>query len=81
MTHKAALAIMAFSIIAATGALSGCSTTPEAQHEMACVGGTLGGMVLGGAIGNRFGGGSGQAILTGAGAYAGGVTAATQLNC
>ena len=58
-------------------ALSACApaATPyqqaQREHEVACLGGTLGGALLGGAIGNQFGGGSGQDILTAGGAGAG----------
>ncbi|WP_246139561.1 hypothetical protein [Falsiphaeobacter marinintestinus] len=58
-----------------------CTATPEAQHEVACVGGTLAGAVIGAAIGNQFGGGRGNTIMTAAGAGTGAVTAATSMNC
>lgn len=61
-------------------ALGACSS-PATQHEAACVGGTLTGAVIGGAIGNRFGGGTGQTLLTGAGAMVGGAAAANSMNC
>ncbi len=58
-------------------AACGPAPTPQQQaarqHEIACLGGTLGGALIGGAIGNQFGGGSGKTILTAAGAVAGGV--------
>lgn len=60
---------------------AGCTASPATQHEVACVGGTLTGAVLGGALGNQFGGGRGRTALTAAGAMAGGAIAATQLNC
>ncbi|MEM8538765.1 MAG: hypothetical protein AAGF56_13005 [Pseudomonadota bacterium] len=50
-------------------------------HEVGCVAGTLAGVAIGGAIGDQFGGGRGNAILTGAGAIAGGATAANATNC
>ena len=59
--------------------LAACTAADE--HEAACVGGTLAGAAIGGAIGNQFGGGSGQAILTGVGAFAGASTAANSMNC
>lgn len=53
------------------------ATTPyqkqQRQHEIACMTGTIGGALIGGAIGNQFGGGSGRDILTGGGAIAGGM--------
>ncbi|WP_170411634.1 glycine zipper 2TM domain-containing protein [Ruegeria atlantica] len=67
-------------ILGAAGALAACGPAPTPQqqqarqHEIACLGGTLGGALIGGAIGNQFGGGSGKDILTAAGAVAGGVS-------
>ncbi|WP_170486467.1 glycine zipper 2TM domain-containing protein [Ruegeria sp. HKCCE4150] len=58
--------------------LQACGPAPTAeqqaqrQHEIACLSGTVGGALIGGAIGNQFGGGSGQDILTAGGAVAGG---------
>lgn len=69
-----------FLTIPAIISLSAC-TSPAAQHEVACVGGTLTGAVIGGAIGDRFGGGSGRTILTAAGAFTGGAAAASSMNC
>lgn len=45
----------------------------QREHEIACLGGTIGGALIGGAIGNQFGGGSGQDILTAGGAVGGGL--------
>ncbi len=64
--------------IGAAGALAACAPAPTPQqqaarqHEIACLSGTLGGALIGGVIGNQFGGGSGRDILTAAGAVAGG---------
>lgn len=61
------------------GALAACGPAPTPQqqaarqHEIACLGGTVGGALLGGVIGNQFGGGSGKTILTAAGAAVGGI--------
>lgn len=61
-------------------ALQACApaATPEQQaqrqHEIACMSGTIGGALIGGAIGNQFGGGSGNDILTAGGAAAGAVS-------
>ncbi len=77
MNSKLKLASLA-ALIAITGA---CSNNPAAQHEVACVGGVLTGAVLGGAIGNRFGGGTGQTLATAAGAFAGGAATGTAMNC
>nr|WP_321249800.1 glycine zipper 2TM domain-containing protein [uncultured Ruegeria sp.] len=67
-------------ILGGAGLLAACGPAPTSQqqaarqHEIACLSGTLGGALIGGAIGNQFGGGSGQTILTAAGAAAGGVS-------
>lgn len=51
------------------------ATTPQQQaqrqHNIACATGTIGGALIGGAIGNQFGGGSGRDILTAGGGVAG----------
>ncbi|WP_171101622.1 MULTISPECIES: glycine zipper 2TM domain-containing protein [unclassified Ruegeria] len=73
------LKFIAFGLVSA-GTLAACGPAPTPQqqaarqHEIACLSGTLGGALIGGAIGNQFGGGSGKAILTAAGAAAGGVS-------
>lgn len=65
-------------VLGCAGALAACGPAPTPQqqaarqHEIACLSGTLGGALIGGAIGNQFGGGSGKTILTAAGAAAGG---------
>lgn len=59
------------------GILQACApaTTPQQQaqrqHNIACATGTIGGALIGGAIGNQFGGGTGRDILTAGGAGAG----------
>lgn len=64
---------------AGTLVLQACApaATPEQQaqrqHEIACLSGSIGGALVGGAIGNQFGSGSGQDILTAGGAAAGAV--------
>ena len=68
-------------ILPAMLGLMACANDPVAQHEVACVGGALTGAVIGGAIGNQFGGGKGQAIMTGAGAFAGMAGAANAMDC
>ncbi len=66
-------------LLGSAGALAACGPAPTPQqqaarqHEIACLSGTLGGALIGGAIGNQFGGGSGKSILTAAGAAAGGI--------
>lgn len=72
--------------LAGAMALGACTpaATPyeqaQREHEIACLGGTIGGALIGGAIGNQFGGGLGQDILTGAGA-AGGAVAGQRYAC
>ena len=69
------------SILALSGlvALQACgpAATPQQQaqrqHNIACVTGTIAGAMIGGAIGNEFGGGSGQDILRAGGAASGAV--------
>ncbi len=67
-------------ILGGAGALAACGPAPTPQqqaarqHEIACLSGTIGGALIGGVIGNQFGGGSGKAILTAAGAAAGGLS-------
>ncbi|MEP1199984.1 glycine zipper 2TM domain-containing protein [Tateyamaria sp.] len=43
----------------------------QRQHNIACATGTIGGALIGGAIGNQFGGGTGRDIFTASGAGAG----------
>ena len=67
-------------LLGTAGALAACGPAPTPQqqaarqHEIACLSGSLGGALIGGAIGNQFGGGSGQDILTAGGAAAGAVS-------
>ena len=64
-------------LLASAAMLQACApaATPQQQaarqHEIACMTGSIGGALIGGAIGNQFGGGSGKDILTAAGASAG----------
>lgn len=70
-------------LVVAAGAVTlllqacGPAATPEQQaqrqHEIACVSSSIGGALIGGAIGSQFGGGTGQDILTAGGAAAGAV--------
>lgn len=52
----------------------------QREHEIACLGGTLGGALVGGAVGSQFGGGRGKDILT-AGGAAGGALAGQRYAC
>lgn len=45
----------------------------QRQHNIACATGTIGGALIGSAIGDAFGGGSGQDILRASGASVGAV--------
>ena len=68
--------LLLFSALVAVQAC-GPAATPEQQaqrqHNIACATGTIAGAMIGGAIGNEFGSGSGQDILRAGGAGAGAV--------
>lgn len=68
-------------IFATMGLLQACATTPAQQHQVGCAGATVAGAVLGGVVGNQFGGGSGKDILTAGGAVAGGIAANNAAGC
>ncbi len=68
-------------VFVVAGLLQGCATTPEQQRQVGCAGATVAGAVLGGAVGNQFGGGSGKDILTAGGAVAGGLAANNAAGC
>ncbi|MEO9777749.1 MAG: glycine zipper 2TM domain-containing protein [Sedimentitalea sp.] len=68
-------------IIAAMGLLQACATTPAEQRQVGCAGATVAGALLGGAVGNQFGGGSGRDILTAGGAVAGGMAGNNAAGC
>lgn len=74
------LGLAASMLVAACGPAPTPYQQAQRQHEIACLGGTLGGAILGGAVGNQFGGGRGQDIMTGAGA-AGGAVAGSRYAC
>lgn len=62
-------------------ALAACaSPTPDQQHEMGCMAGTVSGAVLGGLAGSLIGAGTGQTVAIGAGAVAGGAVG-SRLTC
>ncbi|WP_170603000.1 glycine zipper 2TM domain-containing protein [Ruegeria arenilitoris] len=69
----ALIALVASAFLTACGPAPTPQQQAARQHEIACLSGTLGGALIGGAIGNQFGGGSGKTILTAAGAATGGV--------
>lgn len=61
--------------------VAGCATTPEQQKQVGCVGAGTAGALAGAAIGNQFGGGTGNDILTAGGAVAGGLAANNAAGC
>jgi len=71
--------LLVLALAGGTIGLQACApaATPEQQaarqHNIACASGTIAGALIGGAIGNQFGGGSGQDILRAGGAGAGAV--------
>jgi uncharacterized protein YcfJ len=68
-------------VFAIAAVLQGCATSPEQQREVGCVGAGVTGALLGGAVGNQFGGGSGRDILTAGGAVAGGLAGSRAAGC
>ena len=68
-------------VFAATGLLQACATTPAQQQQVGCASATVAGAVIGAAIGNQFGGGSGKNILTAGGAVAGGIAGNSAAGC
>ena len=48
--------------------LSACTQGTVGRHELSCAGGTFSGAILGGFVGNQFGGGNGNTNLTELGA-------------
>lgn len=64
------------------GLLQACAQqSPEQQRQVECVGATAAGAVVGAAIGNQFGSGSGKDIMTAGGAVAGGAAAQSATGC
>ena len=70
-----------FAVFAASVLLQACATTPEQQKQVGCAGSTVAGALLGGALGNQLGGGSGKDILTAGGAVAGGIAGNNAAGC
>ncbi len=68
-------------VFASMGLLQACATTPEQQRQVGCIGATVTGAALGGALGNQLGGGSGKDILTAGGAVAGGIAGNNAAGC
>jgi len=69
------------SVLAVMGLLSACATTPDQQKQVGCVGAGVAGALVGAAVGNQLGSGSGKDILTAGGAVAGGVAANNAAGC
>ena len=62
--------------------VQGCANnTPQQQQQVGCVGAGVAGALVGAAVGNQLGGGSGKDILTAGGAVAGGVAANNAAGC
>ena len=68
-------------VFATIGLVQACTTTPEQQRQVGCAGAAVTGALIGGAVGNQFGGGSGKDILTAGGAVAGGLAANNAAGC
>lgn len=66
--------------VSAAALLGACAQTPEQQAALQCGAGTIGGAAVGAAVGNTFGGGSGNAIMTATGGAVG-ATAGSALSC
>ena len=70
------------SAIAVMGLLQACATnSPQQQKQVGCTGATITGALVGGALGNQLGGGTGQDILTAGGAAAGALAANNAAGC
>ena len=73
--------ISIFGMLASLSFLQACATTPLQQSQVGCVGAAVTGALLGGALGNQLGGGSGKDILTAGGAVAGGMAGNNAAGC
>ncbi len=67
--------------LASMSFLQACATTPYQQTQVGCVGAAVTGALIGGALGNQLGGGSGKDILTAGGAVAGGMAGNNAAGC
>lgn len=72
---------MTAAVFVAMGLVQACATSPQQEQQIGCAGAAITGALVGGAIGNQFGGGSGQDILTAGGAVAGGLAGNTAAGC
>ncbi|MEE4187303.1 MAG: hypothetical protein V2I76_02500 [Roseobacter sp.] len=77
MTKKS----LSIAVLSAALLLQACATTPQQQREVGCVGAGVTGALVGAAVGNQLGGGSGRDILTAGGAVAGGLAANNAAGC
>ena len=68
-------------LLAALVVTSACTTGSYSARDFECTGATVTGALVGGAIGNQLGGGSGRDILTAGGAIAGGALASRGAGC
>ena len=59
-------------VVATTVALAGCASDPGTRETQKQSGSVVAGAVVGGLVGNMFGGGTGRVLMTAAGAAAGG---------
>src|SRR6188508_1447844 len=65
-------AMKRFSALCIALALAACATDPGTRTEQKNAGSVVAGAVVGGLVGNLFGGGTGKVLMTAAGAVAGG---------
>ncbi len=56
--------------------LGGCASRGTSDEELACAGGAVSGAAVGGLVGNQFGEGRGNTVMTAVGALAGGAIGA-----
>jgi hypothetical protein len=75
-----AAALLALSACASQGGYDPRTGQYQQGTDWQCIGGTVAGGVAGAVVGNQFGGGTGQAVMTGVGA-AGGALAGRELAC
>ena len=68
-------------VFVAMGLLQACTGSPEQERQIGCAGAAVTGALVGGALGNQLGGGSGKDILTAGGAVAGGLAGSTAAGC
>ncbi len=68
-------------MVGSLAVLSACSSGTVTERDVECAGATVVGAVVGGALGNQLGGGTGKDILTAGGAVAGGAIANNAAGC